>query len=261
MSSLSITLFGPPRAEYAGVTLRFHRHQTLALLAYLAAADRPHSRDALATLLWPDEPAQPAHAALRRILYDLGCTIGKDWLRFENGQVTLPAQPGLHVDVRSFCALQARATTHGHTPHHLCDDCLAALTEAARLCQDDFLAGFTLAGSADFDAWQTLTTENLRLALAATLEKLASTLLTRHHYDQALLHARHWLALDPLHEPTHRLLMRLYAATGDPVAVIRQYEQYSQVLAAELGIAPPLETTILYRELRKVGDCGTVANF
>ena len=55
--------------------------------------------------------------------------------------------------------------------------------------------------------------------------------------------------------------MHLYAAAGDPVAVIRQYEQYSQVLAAELGIAPPLETTLLYRELRKVGDCPTVANF
>lgn len=95
---------------------------------------------------------------------------------------------------------------------------------------------------------------------------MASTLLTCHRYDQALPHARRCLTLDPLHEPSHRLLMRLYAATGDPVAVIRQYEQYSQVLAAELGIAPPLETTILYRELRKVGDVGQsptfeVANF
>lgn len=90
---------------------------------------------------------------------------------------------------------------------------------------------------------------------------MASTLLTCHRYDQALPHARRCLTLDPLHEPSHRLLMRLYAATGDPVAVIRQYEQYSQVLAAELGIAPPLETTILYRELRKLATVPQLPTF
>ena len=80
MSVLDITLFGPPRAERDGVPVSFHRHQTLALLAYLAATDQPHSRDALATLFWPQQDEQQAHAALRRILFDLGRTIGKGWL-------------------------------------------------------------------------------------------------------------------------------------------------------------------------------------
>jgi DNA-binding SARP family transcriptional activator len=229
--------------------MHFHRGQTLALLAYLAAADRPHSRDALATLLWPEQAEQPAHAALRRILYDLGRTVGKEWLRFEDHQVALPAQPGLDVDVRRFCALQARVAAHGHAPHHLCEDCLAALSEAASLYRDDFLAGFTLKGSAQFDAWQTFTTESLRLELGAMLEKLAGALAARRRYDQALSHARRWLALDPLHEASHCLLMRLYAAAGDRAAVIRQYEYCTQVLAAELGVAPAVETMALYRQL------------
>jgi DNA-binding SARP family transcriptional activator len=249
MVVFNITLFGPPRAARFGAPAHFHRGQTLALLAYLAASDRPHSRDALATLFWSEQAEQPAHAALRRTLYDLGRTVGKEWLELEDHHVALPAQPGLHVDVRCFCSLQARVVAHGHPPHDLCDDCLTALNEAASLYQDDFLAGFTLKGSAQFDIWQTLATESLRLELGAMLEKLAGTLAARRCYDQANLHARRWLALDPLNEPSHRLLMRLYAMKGDQAAVARQYKQCAQMLATELGIQPSPETAALYHEL------------
>ena len=53
MPDLHITLFGLPHAERDGVPVTFRRHQTLALLAYLAATDQPHGRDALAALFWP----------------------------------------------------------------------------------------------------------------------------------------------------------------------------------------------------------------
>ncbi|MEJ5199111.1 MAG: hypothetical protein WHX53_09320, partial [Anaerolineae bacterium] len=190
MATLDITLFGPPRAERDGVPVSFGRHHVLALLAFLAVTDQPHSRDALAALFWPEMDDAAAHAALRRDLYYLGRGIGKGWLRCEEHAVALPAQPGLSVDVRRFGALAAAATGHGHPAGQICDGCLAALTEAANLYQDDFLAGFTLRGSAEFDDWQSLTTENLRLALAGVLEKLAAGLAARHEFDLALVHAR-----------------------------------------------------------------------
>jgi DNA-binding SARP family transcriptional activator len=249
MAVLNITLFGPPRAARDGVPVSFHRGQTLALLAYLAAADRPHSRDALAALLWSEQAEQPAHAALRRILYDLGRTVGKEWLELQDHHAALPTRPGLYVDVRCFCSLQARVVAHGHPLHGLCDDCLTDLNEAASLYQDDFLAGFSLKSSTQFDAWLTLTTETLRLELAAALENLAGALFARRRYDLALPHARRWLALDPLHEPSHRLLMQLYAMNGDQAAVARQFKQCAQMLATELGIQPSPETAALYHEL------------
>jgi DNA-binding SARP family transcriptional activator len=254
MSILNIVLFGPPRVERDGAAVRFHRGQTLALLAYLAAADRPHGRDALAALLWPEQTEQQAHAALRRILYDLRRTIGKGWLALEDHHVALPDQPGLRVDARRFSTLQTRVAAHGHPSDDLCDDCLAALSEAAGLYQDDFLAGFTLKGSVEFDAWQTLGTETLRLELGAILEKLAGALAARRCYGQALPHARRWLTLDPLREASHRLLIRLYAAEGERAALVRQYDQCVQVLAVELGVEPSLETVALYRELAQARD-------
>jgi predicted ATPase/DNA-binding SARP family transcriptional activator len=249
MSVLNIVLFGPPRAERDGVPLRFQRGQTLALLAYLAAANRPHSRDALAALFWPQQDEQQSHAALRRSLYDLGRIIGKDWLTLEDHRVALPARPGLAVDVRRFGVLTAPVAGHGHAAPQLCDDCLAALAEAAGLYRDDFLAGFTLKGSAEFDTWQTFTTEILRLELAEALEKLAGALLACSQIEPALPHARRWLALDPLHEASHRLLMQLHAAAGDRAALARQYRQCVDLLAAELGVEPALETSALYYAL------------
>ncbi|NIP85332.1 MAG: hypothetical protein GTO03_07140, partial [Planctomycetales bacterium] len=48
-----------------------------ALLAYLAVeADRPHRRDVLAGLLWPDWPDRDALSNLRYALYNLRQVIG-----------------------------------------------------------------------------------------------------------------------------------------------------------------------------------------
>ena len=54
MSGLSLFLLGPPRLELDGEPVQIGRRKALALLIYLAITRRPHSRDALATLFWPD---------------------------------------------------------------------------------------------------------------------------------------------------------------------------------------------------------------
>lgn len=249
MATLDIILFGPPCAERDGVPVSFHRHHALALLAFLAVTDRPHSRETLAALFWPEMDEVAAHAALRRDLYYLGCAIGKGWLHCEEHCLALPAQPGLSVDVRRFVALAANVIGHDHPAGQVCDGCLAALAEAARLYRGDFLAGFTLRRSVEFDDWQSATTENLRLALADVLAKLAVGLEARGQIDLALAHARRRLALDPLDESSHRLLMRLHAEAGNRAAVARQYETCVKTLAAEMGIEPAPETTALYRWL------------
>ena len=46
----------------------FIYNKALALLAYLAVTGRPHSRDALAGLLWGEMPDAAAKANLRKIL-------------------------------------------------------------------------------------------------------------------------------------------------------------------------------------------------
>ena len=65
VSRLALFLLGPPRIELDGEPVRIQRRKAVALLAYLAVTGRSHSRDALATLLWPEYDQSSARAGLR----------------------------------------------------------------------------------------------------------------------------------------------------------------------------------------------------
>ena len=71
MTTCNFYLFGPPRLTCNGKNIAINLRKASALLAYLAVNPQPHSRDALATLLWPDKESRIARANLRRTLYDL----------------------------------------------------------------------------------------------------------------------------------------------------------------------------------------------
>ena len=78
MTHLSLSLLGPFQAALDGqLVTGFDSAKVRALLAYLAVeADRPHSREALAGLLWPDYSDRSALNSLRSALANLRQVIG-----------------------------------------------------------------------------------------------------------------------------------------------------------------------------------------
>jgi DNA-binding SARP family transcriptional activator len=71
---LALYLLGPPRIDVDGEPVQISRRKVVALLAYLAVTGTLHSRDALATLLWPERSQSRARAYLRRALSELNRT-------------------------------------------------------------------------------------------------------------------------------------------------------------------------------------------
>jgi DNA-binding SARP family transcriptional activator len=201
-----------------------------ALVAYLAVTGQPQARDSLAALLWPDAATERARGALRRTLSTLRTGLGGDGLRVEGLRIALDNE-AIDLDVRRFRALV--------TDDRL-DDAVTAYT-------GDFLSGFTLRDSAQFDEWQAGQAEALRRELAGVLERLASTEEPR----RAIVYAKRWLDLDPLHEPAHRALMRIHARAGDRVAAVRQFHECERTLDRELGVAPLAETIALARAIER----------
>jgi predicted ATPase/DNA-binding SARP family transcriptional activator len=243
-------LFGAPRLERDGSNVAIERRKAFALLAYLASMPGPHARSSLGVLLWPDADATQGRANLSRALVDVREAIGADALSADVDRVGLHPD-ALTVDAARFraCVTQVEAHRHGRDP--LCDDCLSLLAEAADLYCGDFLAGFTLRDTPEFDTWQTFQSESLRLELGETLEKLALGYADRNDTDRAIPYARRWLNLDPLSEPAHRCLMQLYAASGERAAAFAQYETCQKALQSALGIPPEPETTALYEQIKK----------
>ncbi len=246
MSQLRFYLFGAPRLEREDEAIKISLRKALALLAYLAVTQQSHSRDALATLFWPDDSQSKARGNLRRTLSRLNKVLGKGWLEIDRGNAGLNPQADLWLDVDQFQRRLAQCQAHGHASIEVCPHCLPDLTAAAELYTGGFLAGFSLPDCPNFDEWQFFQDEGLRQALASVLERLGRGHSNRGDHDLAIPYARRWLALDPLHEPAHRRLMELYAHTGQQAAALRQYEECVRVLDKEIGVPPSAETTALF---------------
>jgi DNA-binding SARP family transcriptional activator len=214
MPELKLSLFGPPRVELDGVAVDFQRRKALALLIYLAVSGQPHSRDALATLFWPDQDQSRARAYLRRDLAVFNTNLAGKWLAVDRETLELKGVSDFWMDVAYFCQLLEACQHHDHLPEVVCSDCLPLLAEAVALYTDDFLAGFTLRDSPEFDDWQFFQTESLRQELASALEHLVQGYNVQGKYEAVISHARRWLTLDPLYEPAQRQLMQLYDRTG-----------------------------------------------
>jgi class 3 adenylate cyclase/DNA-binding SARP family transcriptional activator len=249
MAELKLFVLGQPRLERDGRPLELNLRKALALLVYLAASGQRHSRDALATLLWPESESREGRARLRRTLHRLNEAIGEDILDSSPETLRFSAHATLWLDSAAFrehaTAGLAAAPQDVFAPQRL-----AQLDAAVELYADDFLAGFTLPDSPAFDEWQFFQRESLRQLYGQVLEQLVQAYRGQHAWAQAILYARKWVALDGLHEPAHRMLMWLYAWAGQHAAAVRQYQECVRLLEAELGAAPERETTELYEGIR-----------
>ena len=248
MQPLRIALLGSPIVERDGVRVSFDTRKATALLAYLAMIGHPHSRDTLAALLWPDQEPVSARGALRRTLSVLKSATGGDLLIVERGSVAIGGPDLMDLDVTAFRELARRQ--HEHPAQLSCADCIPELAAAAELYRDDFLAGFALRDSPEFDEWTAFTADGLRQQLAGVLERLVRARVRAGQFELAIETARRWLALDPLHEPAHAMLMRLYAWTGQRGAAVHQYRECVRILSKELGVAPLSQTTALDEAVR-----------
>ncbi len=246
---LSLFLLGSPRIELDGKAITVDTRKAIALLAYLAITRQPHSRDALAALLWPDYDQSHAYAALRRTLSVLNKAINGIGLEIERETIGL-ADDIVSIDVNDFQQHLVNCHAHDHPATDVCARCLEPLSQAAALYRGDFLAGFSLRDSADFDDWQFFQAESLRRDFLSVLDRLVRLHSDRGEFDAAIDRARRYLSIDPLHEPAQRALMRLYAQTGQRPAALRQYEECARILKAELGVDPLAETVQLWQAIR-----------
>lgn len=250
MAQLELHLFGFPRLYLEGRRVEIGLHKALALLAYLAVTKRAHSREALATLLWPDADQSKALGRLRRTLYQVGQAVGSEIVRANRTMAELDPQAQLRVDIDHFQDLVTGCLPESG-PDPIPDAaCATRLTQAVDLYADGFMAGFTLPDSPPFDEWQFFEAESLRRSYGQALEQLVDGCQARAEWQEATEYARRLLALDPLDETAHRRLMRLYALAGQQRAALRQYGECARILEEELGIAPEEETLTLYEAIK-----------
>ena len=235
----------------------FETEKVRALLAYLAVeADRPHRRDFLAEMLWPERPMGAANANLRHTLASLRRAIGETAAQLNpNHQAVLPfllvnrqtiqfnSASDAWVDVQAFTALLRSSQSPDRPP-------LAALEEAVGLYRGLFWEDATVTDSAALEEWLLLTREQFGRLVLDALHRLAAGYEKAGDYGRALRHAWRGVETEPCDEQAQRQVMRLLALTGQRSAALAQYEACRSILAEELGLEPAAETTELSQRIR-----------
>ena len=228
MASFSVRTFGFPEVRCDDRPCPLALRKGLALLIYLAEANGPVGRDAIATMLWPESPADVVRARLRRLLHRLQLALG-DVLASDRTTVRLSAAIDVEIDSRLF--------------EEACDR--GAFERACTLYQADFLDGFSPGDCPQFDEWAFFRKEALRGRAIQALERVVQEKQAAGDHASAAAHASRLVALDPLSEIYARHLIRNLMLGGDRPAAERQLAALTQRLRDDLDVAPEAETNAL----------------
>jgi predicted ATPase/DNA-binding SARP family transcriptional activator len=242
-SVVRIRLFGSfavaGDSEVSAGAWRLRKAKSLVKVLALSPGRRLH-REQVMELLWPDRDPEAAannlHQALyvaRRALAAAGADAATI-LPLRDDMLVLAPEGDVEVDVDLFESAAARARAAGRLDDHV--DALERY--GGELLPED-----------RFEPW------------AASRREAVGEIHRRLLVDVAALHCRagdvaaaaealqQALLVDPLHEPAHRALMRLYASTGRRQQALAQYQQLREALDRALAAAPDPQTAALYRAL------------
>ena len=200
-----------------------------ALLTYLLLSERPPTRTQLAGLLF--EQADDPLGALRWGLAEIRRALG-DGALVEGDPVDLRLAPHTVVDVEVL-------TRHSW---------VEAVEMPALGAQ--LLEGFVVRGAAAFESWLLSEQHRVGAATEEILHEAALGSLSRGALDDAIGYAVRLLAMTPLQENHHALLIRLYRMTGDDAAAEQQLVTCTELLSRELGVLPGAIVRAASREPR-----------
>lgn len=251
---LEMTLLGRPQIKLNKVLLEVNANKALALIYYLAATGRPHSRQALAALLWSDLPEEAARRNLRVELTRIKDSF-EPYLLIARDSLAFNPEASYTLDLARF-----EATLRQTNPT------LEELQTAISLYQGDFLEDFHVRDAPLFEEWMENERERLAQALQRLILRLAVRCLEQKLFPLGLNVVELLLTRAPWLEEAHQVKMHLLARSGQRAAALAQYDICSLALKKEFNVLPSEETEELYNqieagEIRPDGEEGATLAF
>lgn len=249
MSRLEFRLFGKFAATRdAQMVKGLDSIKEQELLGYLLTHRRKHhSRESLATLLWPDVSPDKGKKYLRQALWHLQGLLGSseadaiDVFHVEHDWIILNPQSDIWSDVAAF--EESFASVQGIPGKQLTYEHAKTLRQVVDLYRGDLLDAW-------YQDWCLFERERLQNIYLTMLDKLIAYAIVRGEYDAGMIYGYALLEYDRARERTHRELMQLKYLAGDRTGALRQYQRCVAALAEELGVEPDDRTRYLYEQIR-----------
>jgi len=219
---------------------RLESRKVESLLAFLVKnQDRPHSREVLVGMFWPDMPETKAKANLRRGLYVIRKALGahQDDLLTESNQVQFNPESAAWLDVHVFqqSLFQIKHASDLEKANQL--------EQAVALYRGPFMDGY-------YDDWLLEEQQQLSNTYLNALEQLSDCQAALGHYEKAIESCQQLLALQPTHESAYRQKMNFHYHLGQQQQAIQTYQACKLTLQQwDVQLTP--ETQHLYEQILK----------
>jgi DNA-binding SARP family transcriptional activator len=231
LGTVEITVDGNP----APSQLTWRKH--LGLLVYLGCSPKlRRTRDHLVGLLWPEKGETAARHSLNEAIRVIRRTGGDGAIVSEAGQIRLSAE------VVTFDIAELNKSVAA-----------SDWARGSQLVNGDFLEGFSIAESSDFEDWLIAERHRWRRESVQVLLERGEELLAQGHPEAAGKLGERAAQLDPALETATALIMRSLALAGSRTAAIERYEQLARRLDAELGTEPSSDLRALAQRMKTGG--------
>src|SRR5215472_5118712 len=263
MAHLNLAFLGTPEVRHGEQLLTFRTRKALALLIYLVATRGLHSREKLTALLWPESEEEQSRATLRSTLVYMRKTLGEmsnpaySHLLIEHDAIgfNFASDFALDLDIlqaaweltRAAPQTPRREGVHEEKGH---DNVLTGLQQAVNVYRGDFLEGFYLNDTPDFEEWISTQRAYWHRRMDAICNRLSQMQFERGETSLAIETTTRWMSHDPFNELTYRRLMQMHLATGDRTTALRTYNTCRAMLAKEFNAGPSPETEALAERIR-----------
>jgi DNA-binding SARP family transcriptional activator len=239
---LEIRALGTPQLAVNGRDLSSISLRAQVMLVYLSLEGGKHSRNYLATMLWPDSPEAKALTSLRVLLSELRKLV-PDNLDIERSVLGIDPEGDLYLDVVEFEGLLKTGE----------------IKKAFKLYRGELLAGVYIPGSPEFENWRRWENERVRLLALNQAEKVIRKEFGMGNYREVEECCREVIRIDPINETANLYLILVQAVTGQRSAAAKHIKEYKTSLKENLGMDLPEEITKI-QEVIFGGDLESIIN-
>jgi pimeloyl-ACP methyl ester carboxylesterase/DNA-binding SARP family transcriptional activator len=245
MRPIELHLRAYPVVHVDGRALPLALKRGLALIAFLAELGRKVARTQLSDLLWPDAASDVGRGRLRRLVHETNQALGIDAIVGDIDALWLAGDAAAAVsDVERTRRLARQVVMN---PADLSSR--EALEDLLQPDTHQVLDGFEC-GSDRFDEWVAQRRSEQHRLVARALQRVGEQLVDSGQPLLAAEAAARLIAIEPLADAGHALLLRAHAERGDLAALESAYLAFAELLRAELGVRPSPAYEALYEQAR-----------
>jgi len=230
MSKVNFNLLGSPRIQENGQDVYIPMGKVSGILFYLLI--KGHSnRDELVNMFWPSSNENKAKTSLRNALHKIRKSFSQELVLTPNkSSVTISDSADIFVDAMEF-ERDSKGNNH--------------------LYADDFLKGFNIKDSIDFEGWVLETRNYYKNKFVLSAEAMIMEKYDNNELKDIENHIYRLLNADTYNEVGYLYLIKKYESYGRYDKVINEYHKYKNLLRDELGVVPSEQIENIYERATK----------